>query len=304
MTAPILLALAVGEAVPLPGARTVAAAARAAGVAALRLLDGPPGHTLDPTVVAGYLGGAVPGLGLVAEIPTTHHAPYNTARRVLSLDRAGGGRTGIALRAGGGDEVSDVTAADPQATGPARRWQEYARVLTGLWESFPRSALLGDQAAGIVADDALIAPIGHEGACYRVAGPLDGPSSVQGRPVLVADLGALDAAAVAESADVVVAGRDRAEGAHAELTAALQAAGRSRREVALLGRVEIAEGSRVSAAELRAWAGRDSLDGFELVPAGGAAAVLEVLRTLVPRLGGPRRAGTLRAALGLPAVRS
>ncbi|WP_328854605.1 hypothetical protein OHB01_36630 [Microbispora hainanensis] len=333
MSPVIQLALAVGEPaappaagpargpvpVPLTGAVAVAAATREAGIAAIRLLDEvAAGHALDPTVVAAYLAGLHDGLGYIAEVPTTHNAPYNTARRVLSLDRATGGLAGVALRAGGGDEVSRATAPAPRAAGPAARWAEYAHVLTRLWESFPRAALIGDQQAGVVVDDALVRPIGHEGAFYRVAGPLDGPSSVQGRPVVVADLGdldVLDVTAVARSADVVVVGRKRAAGADAALTEALRRAGRSRQEVALLGRVEIAGddlgpgGAATAAAlagELRDWAGEHRLDGFELVPTGSADAVVTAVRALTPRLTDPADAPasprplTLRAALGLP----
>jgi hypothetical protein len=156
----------------------------------------------------------------------------------------------------------------------------------------------------VVVDDTLIAAIDHEGAFYRVAGPLDGPSSVQGRPVVVADLdgtGGLDAAAVAASADVVVVDRDRAAGADAALTEALGRAGRSRRDVALLGRVEVAAHAAGIGEELRGWAAEHRLDGFELVPTGDAAAVVTVLRALAPRPAGTAGASppTLRAAFGL-----
>jgi alkanesulfonate monooxygenase SsuD/methylene tetrahydromethanopterin reductase-like flavin-dependent oxidoreductase (luciferase family) len=320
MSTVVQLALAVGEPtsqqtdgpalVSLADAGAIAAVAEEVGIAAIRLVDGVAvGRTLDPTVVGAYLAGIHGGVGYVAEVPTTHHAPYNAARRLLSLDRATGGRVGVALRAGEGDEVSEATVPDPGATGPAQRWTEYARVLTRLWESFPRAALIGDQEAGLVVEDALIKPISHEGAFYRVAGPLDGPSSVQGRPVVVADLGALDATAVAESADVVVVDRQRAAGADAALAEALRRAGRSRKDVALLGRVEVALDDPAAAAalgaELRAWADEHRLDGFELVPRGGTEAVVTTLRALVPRLvdaAAVPSPPTLRAALGLREV--
>ncbi|QIZ38875.1 LLM class flavin-dependent oxidoreductase [Saccharopolyspora sp. ASAGF58] len=319
MSKAIQLTLAVGEAtgrpvdgaspVSLAEAAAIAAVAAEVGVAAIRLVDGGAGRTLDPTVVGAYLAGIHGGVGFVAEVPTTHNAPYNAARRVLSLDRAAGGRTGVALRAGGGDEVSEATVAALSATDPAQRWAEYALVLTRLWESFPRVALIGDQESGLVADDALIEPINHEAAFYRVAGPLDGPSSAQGRPVLVADLGALDPTAVARSADVVVADRERAAGADVALTVALRRAGRSREDVALLGRVEVAADDPAAAAavghELRAWADLHRLDGFELVPAGGAEDVVTVLRGLVPQLADAAADSsppTLRAAFGLREV--
>lgn len=177
-----VIQLAVGpDALSLADADAIAAVARDAGVV-LRLVEG---H-LDPTVVAGYLAGRHPGVELLVDIPTSHNAPYNTARRVLSLDRATGGRVGVVLRTGDGDEVSDAVTPDRSATDPAERWSEYASILTRLWASFPREALIGDQENEVVADDTLIHPIDHQGRFYRVAGPLDGPSSVRGRPEIAA----------------------------------------------------------------------------------------------------------------------
>jgi alkanesulfonate monooxygenase SsuD/methylene tetrahydromethanopterin reductase-like flavin-dependent oxidoreductase (luciferase family) len=306
----IQLALAVGDPsidasfVLLAEAVALAAEAEEAGVAAIRLVaEGKTGRALDPSVAAAYLAGVHSGLGFVAEIPTTHNAPYNVARRVLSLDRATGGRAGVALRAGEGDEVSDAAAPDSGATEPARRWTEYTRVLTRLWESFPRAALIGDQEAALVVEEALIRPIDHEGAFYRVAGPLDGPSSVQGRPIVVADLGVLDASAVAEAADVVVVDQENGAGADTALAEALRGAGRSRQDVALLGRIVITPDAPADGAQLLAWADEHRLDGFELVPTGGAVEVAKVVRELVSQLADTAAAPpTLRAALGLREV--
>ncbi|GLW30304.1 LLM class flavin-dependent oxidoreductase [Actinoplanes regularis] len=300
MSLPIQLAVAVGGLglISLGDAEAVAAVAEAAGVAAIRLADrSAHGPVLDPTVVAAYLAGRHGAIGYVPVLPTTGNAPYNAARRLLSLDRATGGRTGVALRPGHGDEVSERNVPDPGATDPVRRWTEYARVLARLWDSFPRAALIGDQRSGVVADDTLIDPIHHEGTFYRVAGPLDGPSSAQGRPVVVADLDVVDVTAAATVADVVVADLDRAGGADTALTRALGLAGRDRREVALLGRVRVtrADATAELAARLRDAADEHLLDGIELLPEGGAADIVAVLRALPPRPLAP----TLRSALGL-----
>ncbi|HEY1134034.1 MAG TPA: LLM class flavin-dependent oxidoreductase, partial [Nocardioides sp.] len=220
MSIPVLLDLTVGEPAPdrahvvsLADAADLVTAAAAAGVVAVRLRDGDaaPG-VLDPSVVASYLASRAPDLGYLVDVPTTQHAPYNTARRVLSLDRATDGRTGVVLRPGVGDDVSDGAPDRPVGVvSVGERWTEYAAVLAGLWESFPREALVGDQAAAIVVDDTLLRPVGHDGAAYRVAGPLDGPSSVQGRPVLVAaDVDVVGWAGVAASADVVLLETDDA----------------------------------------------------------------------------------------------
>ena len=314
MPIPVLIDLVVGEAVAVPvddaawqpislaQASAIAALAQDVGVTALRLVDGSPGvRPLDPSVVSTYLAGLHREIGYLLDIPTTGNAPYNLARRVLSADRAGGGRAGAVLRVGRSDEVSEAVAPDPNATDPAERWTEYARVLTRLWDSFPRAALIGDQERALVVDDSLIRPIAHEGRFYRVAGPLDGPSSSQGRPVLVAiDLDVLGWSAIAPSVDVVVVNREQAAGADLALTAALEQVGRSRSDVALIGRTALAPTGRdrVTAAELTQWVAEAKLDGLELVPTGDADEISVLLRTLVPSLE-PTRGSTLRAGLGL-----
>jgi alkanesulfonate monooxygenase SsuD/methylene tetrahydromethanopterin reductase-like flavin-dependent oxidoreductase (luciferase family) len=289
----------------LADATGVAAIAEAVGVTALRFADGSAaGTALDPTVVAAYLAGRHGGLGYVVDVPTTHHAPYNVARRILSLDRATAGRAGLVLRPGGGDEVSDAATPDPTAVDPAERWAEYTGIVTRLWGSFPRNALLGDQDAGLFVEDSLVSPIDHDGRFYRVRGPLDGPSSVQGRPVLVAaDVDAVGWDRVASVADIVVVGREQVAGADAALAAALAGVGRRRGEVTLLGRAELAVtdpgAGQVLASQLRSWAADQRLDGIELAVAGDAFAVTAALRAVIPHLGG-RTGPTLRAALGSP----
>lgn len=312
----ILLDLAVATAAPgtpwLSDATTaaeVAEAAERAGITALRILDETPGATtLDATVLAGHLAGRTSTLGYLVDVPTSHHAPYNLARRLLSLDRASAGRTGLVLRPGEGDEVSAAVAPDPAASDPALRWEEYATILIRLWESFPAEALVGDQGSGVFVRDELIAPITHEGSFYRINGALDGPSSVQGRPLhVVADTDVLSWDQVAATADLVVVDRDRASGADQALSAALRRVGRDRADVALVGRTAvdpaILDFPRALAADLRSWAARDSLDGFDLVPlaegVGSArATALAILETLVPLLGARTGATTLREAIG------
>lgn len=305
---PVLLELVVGRQIgdgrrplSLAEADAVTALGQAVGVTGLRLVDAATGaQTLDPTVVGSYLAGRHGDIGYLADVPTTHQAPYNVARRVLSADRATEGRFGVTLRTGGGDEVSDATAPDPTATDPAGRWAEYADVLVRLWESFPRRALIGDVDRALVVDDTLIRPIRHEGRFYRVAGPLDGPSSVQGRPVLAAaDLGVLDLGTAARSIDVAIVDQAHTAGVDAAVTAALRQAGRDRTAVALIGRLTVPVDESPSATAVRDWLDAAGLDGVVLAPAGGAQQVTDLLRSLVPRLH-PARGATLRAGLGLP----
>lgn len=198
-----------GAAAPLLAVDDALAAAdlaAASGVDALRIVDLiAGGAALEGSVAAAYLAGAEPDIGFLVDAPTSHNAPYNLARRLLSIDRATGGRSGLVLRPGRGNAVSELTAPDPAARDVRERWAEYAGIVTRLWESFPAAALLGDQESGIFAEESLISPIDHLGRYYRVAGPLDGPSSRQGRPVLaVADAELLGWDVVAAAANIVL----------------------------------------------------------------------------------------------------
>jgi alkanesulfonate monooxygenase SsuD/methylene tetrahydromethanopterin reductase-like flavin-dependent oxidoreductase (luciferase family) len=291
--APKVVELAVGDApsqVSLADAGAIAAAAERAGVTAIRIVDHVGEHrAVDPSVIAAHLAGRYPAIGWLIDVPTTHNAPYNVARRVLSIDRATGGRAGVVLLPGSGDEVSDAAVPDRGATDPADRWLEYARILTQLWESFPSAALLGDQEGAVVADDSLIRPIDFDGHFYRVAGPLDGPSSVQGRPVLVAtEPTSLGWSRVAGVADVVIVNDDEIDSAGEELEAALHAAGRSRDDVAVLARIK----SHDAAPDV------PGVDGIVLA-IDGAAAILDAIRELAPHTSSSPRP-TLRAELAVP----
>lgn len=307
----LLLDLSVGPQAPaLPdvaAATRVARAAEAAGFAAVRLRDDVAEETLDPSVLASYLGGATQTLGQVVDVPTTRNAPYNTARRLLSLDRAVGGRAGIALLPGVGDEVSEAVAPDPSSAHPVRRWAEYSQVLATLWESFPREAIVADQAAGVFVEDELVRAPQHRGDFYAVRGPLDGPSSVQGRPVrFLVDTDLIDLDDAVAHVEAVVLSRDHAADNIAGFAAALAHAGRRRTEVALLGRIRFTAAALTDpaarAAELRHWALRDGLDGLVVSVADSAdvdvhLALVDVARHLDTRVG-----STLRASLGLTRV--
>lgn len=274
-------------------ADTVAAAAVAAGVTAIRLRDTISGHrAIDPSVTAAHLAGRHPDIGWIVDAPTTHNAPYNLARRILSFDRATNGQVGVVLTAGSGDEVSDAATPDPGAVDPSQRWGEYAAIITRLWESFPRAALLGDQRRAVVAEDSLIRPIDVSGRFYRVAGPLDGPSSVQGRPVLLtADPDGLGWSTIAGIVDGVIVESGEISAAAAHLSAAAAATGRRRDSLVLLARTNTIDAGEQARSR--------GADGIVLAITGGASAILSALNAL-PAPAQPADRSTLRAQLGLP----
>ncbi|MFD8089297.1 hypothetical protein [Streptomyces malaysiensis] len=152
-----------------------------------------------------------------------------------------------------------------------------------------------DGAPGQTLDASVIA---FEGDYYRVAGPLDGPASPQGGPLLIADdVDTLGWDVIARNADVVVIDRKAVPTADTDLSAALARAGRPRESVALVVRVDVTEPEAV-AATLPALVAEHGLDGVELVAAGGKDDVLALIAEVVPALL-PSTDATLRSAFSL-----
>ena len=122
--------------------------------------------------------------------------------------------------------------------GRYERAEEFLRVVTGLWDSWARDAVIDDRTAGRYAHGARIRPIDHEGTHYSVAGPLNVPAGPQGRPVLVqagsSDTGRAFAANHAEAVFTAHLEKSTAQAFYADLKSRAQAAGRKPDQVVIL----------------------------------------------------------------------
>ena len=142
---------------------------------------------LEPLTLLAALAVSTSRIGLIATASTTYTEPFNLARQFASLDHISGGRIGwnivtswlatAARNYGGTAQVSHAERYE--------RAEEYMTVVKGLWDSWADDANLDDRASGESAPADRIRAIDHEGAHYRVAGPLNLPRSPQGRPVLI-----------------------------------------------------------------------------------------------------------------------
>jgi FMN-dependent oxidoreductase (nitrilotriacetate monooxygenase family) len=149
---------------------------------------GSAGRTwLEPITTLGALAVSTSRIGLIATASTTYAEPFNLARQFASLDHISNGRIGwnivtswmvAAARNFGG--TGQVSHADRYERG-----EEFMQVVRALWDSWSDDAVLDDRAGGHYARADRIRSINHEGANYRVAGPLNMPRSPQGRPVMV-----------------------------------------------------------------------------------------------------------------------
>lgn len=141
----------------------------------------------EPLTLLSVLSALTERIGLIATMTTTYNEPYHVARKFASLDHLSGGRAGWNL-------VTSDAAAEAQNFGReahmdhAQRYaraREFQQVVQGLWDSWADDAFVRDKASGRFYDPERLHVLAHEGAHFRVRGPLNVARSPQGRPVLV-----------------------------------------------------------------------------------------------------------------------
>ncbi|HWL05308.1 MAG TPA: LLM class flavin-dependent oxidoreductase [Xanthobacteraceae bacterium] len=179
-------------------------------------------------------------IGLVATASTSFEEPYNVARRFSSLDLISGGRSGWNVVTTGSPLVAENFGAEPHPPKAERyrRAREFAEVVRGLWDSWDDDAFIRDREGGVYFDPSRMHPLGHEGAYYKVQGPLNVSRSPQGQPVLV-QAGASDDGKdlAAEYAEVVFTAHDSIDTAkvfYADLKGRVQAWGRDPNDVKIM----------------------------------------------------------------------
>ena len=192
-----------------------------------------PGTWLEPITTLGALAGATERIGLIATASTTYSEPFNLARQFASLDHISGGRIGwnivtswLAAAAGNYGGSALVSHADRYA-----RAEEFVEIATRLWDSWADDAVVDDRQGGVYAKSAAIRPIDHDGAHYKVTGPLNIPRSPQGRPVFVqagsSETGRRFAARHAEAVFTAQMEKATAQAFYADLKALVVTEGRS-----------------------------------------------------------------------------
>lgn len=142
---------------------------------------------LDPLPVLGVMAGATSRIGLGATRSTTYARPYSLAREFATLDHLSAGRAAWNV-------VTSVNQGEADNFGVENRLghderydaaDEFMELAFALWDSWAPDALVLDREGGIYADPAKIRTVGFEGRHFRSRGPLNIPSSPQGRPVII-----------------------------------------------------------------------------------------------------------------------
>lgn len=141
-----------------------------------------PEHTLDPFVLLASVLAQVPDIGGIVTASTTYNDPYTLARQIQSLHLLTEGRIAWNVVTSWNPAIA-ANFSDQALPDRASRYacaEEFVEVVLKLWDSwqFPWGE-------GAAAGHGQARPIGHRGAHFSVAGPLNVPAGPWGRPGIV-----------------------------------------------------------------------------------------------------------------------
>jgi FMN-dependent oxidoreductase (nitrilotriacetate monooxygenase family) len=141
---------------------------------------------MDPAVLVPYMAQATKHIGIVPTLSTAEYPPYLLARLVNTLDHVTEGRVGWNMVTGSSDHAAQNYGHDRQFPHDERydRADEFAEIVTRLWESWEPDAVVLDTETPLYADGQKVHLIEYEGKFFRCRGPLNAPRSPQVRPVL------------------------------------------------------------------------------------------------------------------------
>lgn len=224
---------------------------------------------LDPLILLTALALKTERIGLIGTASTTYSHAYTLARQFASLDHLSKGRAGWnivtswAPNAGANYGLSqDVEHGSRYAIA-----EEFVQAVDQLWRSFPSSAIVDDAASGQFLDIGKIQPVHFQGQHVRTRGPLNVPTSPQGRPVYIqagqSDSGRAFAAKWAEAIFTAHGTKESAQAFYADVKGQALAVGRRPEDIVILPGISAAIGSTTYEAQ-QVWEELDSLTSIEV----------------------------------------
>jgi len=183
---------------------------------------------LEPFTAAASLAAATSRIGIVVTANPTYYDPYTVARLIGSLDHVSGGRASWNIVTGADDiAAANFSRTEHWETQKRYDWaDEFVSVVKALWDGAPSEV----HPAGL--------PLRHEGAHFRIEGPLDVPRLPQ-RHAVILHAGTSDRSRElgAREADVIFAGQPdlpSAQAYYADIKARARRHGRGEHEIAIL----------------------------------------------------------------------
>lgn len=141
----------------------------------------------DPLPLAAMIGSSTSRMGVVATMSTMAYPPFMLARLACTLDHICGGRFGWNIVTTGEDTAAQNFGMDklPEREDRYAMADEYVELVTQLFGSWDRDAVVMDRERGVYADHTKVRPIHFEGKYFKCRGPLNTVPSPQGKPVFV-----------------------------------------------------------------------------------------------------------------------
>ncbi|MCU1716848.1 LLM class flavin-dependent oxidoreductase [Pseudomonas sp. 5P_3.1_Bac2] len=218
-----------------------------------------PSTSAEPITLIAALSALTRHIGLAATASTTYNEPFHVARMFASIDHLSGGRIAWnAVTSTSDGEAHNFSRSEHlERTSRYRRAGEFIQVVKGLWRSWGKDAVLADKLSGEFYDPQAVHYLDHQGEWFQVRGPLNVPSTPQGRPVVIQAGQSEDFRDLAASeADVIFTVQPTLAGAkdfYADLKARAQRAGRAPESLKIMpGLVPLVGRSQAQAEELQA----------------------------------------------------
>ncbi|WP_417722582.1 NtaA/DmoA family FMN-dependent monooxygenase [Salipiger sp.] len=139
----------------------------------------------DPMALVGVMLAETSHLGLAVTMSTSGSHPYQTVRRISTMDHLSGGRVGWNIVSG--HLRGEHRALGLDQLGHDERYDhadEYMEICYQLWDGIAPDAILADAATGQFADPARVAQLAFDGKYLKCHGVPPVMRSPQGRPVL------------------------------------------------------------------------------------------------------------------------
>lgn len=142
---------------------------------------------MDPVTILAAVAMTTSRVGLIATLSTSYNEPYSAARRLATLDHLSEGRAGWNVVTSTTEHEAHNFGRDAHY-GHAERYAraaEFIEVARGLWDGWADDAIAPDPASGRYLNGESVRALDHQGAFFRVEGPLTMGRPPQGHPVIV-----------------------------------------------------------------------------------------------------------------------
>jgi FMN-dependent oxidoreductase (nitrilotriacetate monooxygenase family) len=145
-----------------------------------------PWRGLEPTVLLAAIARDTDRIGLVSTVHAIYGHPFAVARTIASLDHVSHGRAAWNIITSQNPPTLEALGLQDTLDHDTRyaKAQEFVEIVTGLWDSLPRSAIIHDPEHDVYIDESKTVPVDYQGQHYRTRAVLPLPGGYAGRPVL------------------------------------------------------------------------------------------------------------------------